>query len=106
MTTYDNLPVYKESYDLLLELFRYTKEFSRDYKYTLGENIKKEVVEMITHIYKANSSIEKRAERIQCARENILPRPGLGRGSETPLRFGGKGRRAAGAKRRRKKDQN
>jgi len=47
MATYDHLPVYKASYDLLLLLFQFTKEFNREYKYTIGEAIKKETVEMI-----------------------------------------------------------
>ena len=51
MTTYDNLPIYHASYSLLLELFRFTRDFNREYQYTLGESIKKETVEMITHIY-------------------------------------------------------
>jgi len=71
MSTYDNLPVYRASYDLLVELFRFTKNFSREYKFTLGESIKKETVEMITNIYRANSSFAKRQEKIQSARENV-----------------------------------
>ena len=71
MATYDNLPVYGTSYDLLLEMFRFTKDFNREYKYTLGENIKKEIVEMIINIYKANSSMDGRYVRLQAARENI-----------------------------------
>lgn len=70
MTTYNNLPVYKESYDLLLALFTATKEFQREYKYTIGESIKKETLEMMVNIYKANVS-DKKAERIATARENI-----------------------------------
>ena len=71
MATYDNLPVYKESYDLLVELFKFTKDFGKEYKYTLGESIKKEVIEMITNIYRANSVTLGRAVRIQSARENV-----------------------------------
>ncbi len=71
MSTYDNLSVYRASYDLLVELFRFTKNFSREYKFTLGENIKKETVEMITNIYRANSSFLGRKEKIQSARENV-----------------------------------
>ena len=70
MTTYDYLPVYKVSYDLLVELFRFTKDFTREYKFTLGESIKKEVIEMIRNIYRANSSFSKQTI-IQSARENI-----------------------------------
>ena len=43
MATYNHLPVYKVSYDLLVELFRFTKDFTREYKYTIGESIKKEL---------------------------------------------------------------
>jgi hypothetical protein len=71
MATYDNLPIYHASYMLLLELFRFTREFTREYKYTLGESIKKETVEMITHIYKANSDKVGRLAHIQSARKNI-----------------------------------
>jgi len=71
MATYNNLPVYRSSYDLLVELFRFTKDFSREYKFTLGESIKKETVEMIANIYRANSSFANRKERIQSARENV-----------------------------------
>ena len=35
MATYNHLPVYKASYDLLVELFRFTKDFTREYKYTI-----------------------------------------------------------------------
>lgn len=34
------LPVYKDSYDLLIEIFRFTKEFGKEFKYTVGEKIK------------------------------------------------------------------
>mgnify|MGYP001460035942 CR=1 FL=1 len=70
MATYNHLPVYKASYDLLVELFRFTKDFNREYKYTLGESIKKETIEMITNIYRANSVYSKE-KIIQSARENV-----------------------------------
>ena len=58
MTTYNNLPVYKTSYDLLLEVFEVVKTFSREYKYTLWDKIKNEIIELITLIYRANNSFE------------------------------------------------
>jgi hypothetical protein len=64
MTLYNNLPVYKTSYDLLLNLFKFSNSFSRDYKYTLGENIKKEVIDLISNIYFCNREIEGRKEKI------------------------------------------
>jgi hypothetical protein len=47
MAQYDELPVYKATYDLLLEMFRFTKDFSKEYKYTVGESLKKETIEVI-----------------------------------------------------------
>ena len=35
MATYDLLPVYKSTYDFLLEIFRFSKSFTREYKYTI-----------------------------------------------------------------------
>jgi hypothetical protein len=71
MPTYDNLPVYKTSYDLLLNIFNFSVEMKREYKYTIGENLKKETVAMITDIYRANSTLVNRPEKIQLARENL-----------------------------------
>lgn len=73
MATYDNLPVYKTSYDLLLELFKIANNFSRDYKFTLGEQIKKETLEMIIFIYKANKCFSARRDMIDRAREKVKP---------------------------------
>jgi hypothetical protein len=55
MTLYNNLPVYKTSYDLLLGVFEVVKTFGREYKYTLGDKIKNEIVDLITNIYRANN---------------------------------------------------
>ena len=52
MPTYDNLPVYKTSYDLLLAIFNFSQSLTRDYKYTIGDNLKTETVAMITNIYR------------------------------------------------------
>jgi len=70
MAKYDELPVYKASYDLLLAIFRFTKEFSKEYKYTVGESLKKETMELITLIYRANS-VQQKQEVLQTAREKI-----------------------------------
>ena len=56
---YDNLPVYKVSYDLLQKLFVVVHNFRKEYKYTIGETIKKEVIDLIIAIYRANSHKDK-----------------------------------------------
>ncbi len=71
MAIYNNLPVYKTSYDLLLQVFEVVKMFAKEYKYTLGDKIKNEIINLITQIYRANNSFEKRLENIRQAREQI-----------------------------------
>jgi hypothetical protein len=44
MVLYSELPVYKATYDLLLAIFRFTKDFVKEYKYTVGESLKKETI--------------------------------------------------------------
>lgn len=56
MAIYSSLPVYKDSYALTLELFAFTRTFPREYKYTLGERIKNQSLDLITRIYDANAA--------------------------------------------------
>lgn len=69
MTQYDNLPVYRTTYDFLIQTFGIVKEFPKEYKYTLGDKIKNETVELIANVYRANTQKEK-GDIIQRAREN------------------------------------
>lgn len=70
MDIYLHPPVYKANYDFLFEIFRAIKNFNRKHKYTLGKNIKREAIEMITNIYRANSSFSKKLH-LQKVREKI-----------------------------------
>jgi hypothetical protein len=60
MGLYDNLPIYKTSYDLLIKIFQIVRNFSKEYKYTLGEKLKNETIELIILIFKANSHHDKK----------------------------------------------
>ena len=42
----------------------------RDYKFTIGENLKKEIIELIMNVYRANSRHNK-IDLIGAARENV-----------------------------------
>jgi len=70
MALYSELPVYKATYDLLLGIFQFTKEFGKEYKYTVGESLKKETIELLTLIYRANTKRNKE-DVLQAAREHI-----------------------------------
>ena len=71
MAIYDNLPVYKTSYDLLLRIFQLCQNMERDFKFTIGESLKKEIIELIINVYRANSREDKLA-LISSARENAV----------------------------------
>ena len=70
MAKYEHLPIYKQTYDLLLLAMQATKLFPREYKYTLGQNIKEEIVGLVIFIYRANSARDKTAH-IQSILERI-----------------------------------
>ena len=70
MALYDQLPVYKACYDLLLHLYKVSKNMERDYKFTLGENIKNEATSLIIQIYKANSN-QNKVEFLLTAKEKV-----------------------------------
>ena len=70
MALAEELPIYKATYDLVLVVFRLVKSFNKEYKYTIGESIKKEAIEAVTNIYRANSSQDKTVYLAK-ARENI-----------------------------------
>jgi hypothetical protein len=70
MATYDNLPVFKACYSLLLLLFEGARQMQRDYRYALGETMQKELIELVVHVYRANSRQDKKPLLSQ-ARENI-----------------------------------
>jgi len=55
---------------LLVEIFQFTKNFNREFKFTVGESLKKETLELITLIYRANSRRDK-YQVLQEARERI-----------------------------------
>jgi hypothetical protein len=70
MKLHNKLPVYKAKYDLLLDVFKFTKEFGKEYKCTVVESLKKHTIDLLTLIYRANSRKDKQ-DVLQEARELI-----------------------------------
>lgn len=71
MAIYDNLEVFKASYDLLLYVFQFTPNVKRDYRYTLAEKIKDNIIELCLCIYRANGAKD-RVPDIRQARERLV----------------------------------
>jgi len=59
MALYYDLPVFKQTYDLMLTIFEVTKHFSREYKYTLGQDMKRDCINLVRSIYRANKTVQK-----------------------------------------------
>ena len=59
MALYYELQVFKDVYTLVQKIFLYTQEFPREYKYTLGQDMKRDAIQLVRSIYRANKSKEK-----------------------------------------------
>ena len=60
MALYYDLPVYRDTYQLILKIFEVTKGFPKDYKYTLGQDMKRDALQLVRSIYRANKSAQKK----------------------------------------------
>ena len=60
MALYYELPVYRDVYKLILMIFECTKDFSKEYKYTLGQDMKRDALQLVRNIYRANKSANKK----------------------------------------------
>lgn len=61
MSLYTDLPVFRDAWQLALSVFEYTKEFGREHKYTLGQEMKRDVLRLVRHLYRANKADDKKA---------------------------------------------
>ena len=55
MAQYQHLPIYKLTYDILLRIMQVTKDFPREYKYTLGQKLKEELTSRL-ETFKTNKT--------------------------------------------------
>ena len=60
MALYYDLPVYRDTYQLILKIFECTKDFPKEYKYTLGQDMKRDALQLVRSIYRANKSAHKK----------------------------------------------
>lgn len=59
MAQYNHLPIFQSAYSLRLEIYQTTHHFSREYKYTLGQQLKEISAECLDFIILANSQEDK-----------------------------------------------
>ena len=59
--------VYRDTYPLILKIFEVTKYFPKDYTFTLGQDMKRDALQRVSRLYRAN-----RSARIKEHLENFL----------------------------------
>lgn len=71
MAIYTQLPIYRASYNLLLEICRMQKDIPKDSRYTIGQALKSKAMDIIVLIYRASRSQHK-VNTIMTMRETLL----------------------------------
>jgi len=56
MALYQDLPVFRDVYALTGKVFTFTQEFPREYKFTLGQNVKRDCLTFLRIIYQVNNA--------------------------------------------------
>ena len=56
MVLYNELPVYRDTYNLMVEVYQVTSRFSHEFKYSLGQDMKRDVLSLFRNLYRANRS--------------------------------------------------
>lgn len=64
MAFYTKLPVYRDSYQLALKVFEYSKNFPREYTFTLGQGMRRDALQLLRCIYRTNKH-KNRAEQLE-----------------------------------------
>ena len=59
MALYYDLRVFQDVYKLILRIFEFTTDFPREYKYTLGQDMKRDSIVLVRNIYRANKAKDK-----------------------------------------------
>ena len=71
MAIYTNLPVFEDTYKLYLSFVNLSRLFQRDFRYTLGEQVQRALMDIMVDIFRANKNHDK-ADDIAHARERLM----------------------------------
>ena len=57
MALYYDLPVYRDTYQLILKIFEVTKDFPKEFKYTQGQDMKRDALSREIIVVRLKTSI-------------------------------------------------
>lgn len=60
MALYYDLPVFKDVYDLVILIYQLSAHFPKEYKYSLGQEARKDALILTRSIYRANKAQNKK----------------------------------------------
>ena len=60
MALYYDLPVFKDVYDLVILIYQLSAHFPKEYKYSLGQEARKDALILTRSIYRANKAQDKK----------------------------------------------
>ena len=55
MALYQDLPVFADVYTLTHKVFLFTQDYPREYKFTLGQDMKRDCLVLLRSIYRINA---------------------------------------------------
>lgn len=64
MANYEHLPIFKSCYDYIIEIYLRTKNFPKEYKYTIWEKLKSVWLELLLGINELNSLSDKELKKV------------------------------------------
>ncbi len=64
MVLYQDLPVFADVYRPTLQIFTLTKDFPREYKFILGQDMKRDALVLLRSIYRINKARDKVESRL------------------------------------------
>jgi hypothetical protein len=71
MALFEDLPVYRITFELLRFSYRVSVKMQRTYRFTLGESLQKDCKDLLICIYRANCEMDK-AQALSRARELVI----------------------------------
>lgn len=74
MAVYTDLPVYEACYQLFLQFTLLSQKMQRDFRYSIGEEVRRALMKMITDIYKANyyNDLSQKLTHLMDAQERMV----------------------------------
>lgn len=71
MAKTEDLPIYRTCNTLLQQITEACRHFPKDFKTHIGEALLHETTNLVVHVYRANSSFQKRARELNKALESV-----------------------------------